>query len=80
VTKPFPTAITNASKYILLGNASAAGDVINVGKQGIKLTDENTIDAGGTVAAEAGCLLALAISPQNLTMDVLFRKHLMNTP
>jgi hypothetical protein len=78
VTKPFPTAITNASKYILLGNGSAAGDVISTGTVGVDLVDENTIAAGATVASEAGPLVVLSIDPANLTMDVLIRKHRYN--
>ena len=79
-----PAACDTTSKYILLGNAGKAGDVINVGTAGIDLKDENTIDANAAVidantSAEKGPLAALAINPANLTMDVLIRKHLFNT-
>ena len=78
-----PAACDTTSKYILLGNASKAGDVINVGTVGVNLKDENTINANAAVidanSAEKGPLAALAINPANLTMDVLIRKHLFNT-
>lgn len=79
-----PASCDTTSKYILLGNAGKAGDVINVGTASIDLKDENTIDANAAVidtdtSAEKGPLAALAINPANLTMDVLVRKHLFNT-
>ena len=79
-----PAACDTTSKYIILGLASKAGDVINVGTVGVNLKDEKTIDANAAVinadtSAEIGPLAALAINPANLTMDVLIRKHLFNT-
>ena len=79
-----PAACDTTSKYIILGLASKAGDVINVGTVGVNLKNENTIDANAAVinadtSAEIGPLAALAINPANLTMDVLIRKHLFNT-
>lgn len=80
VEKAFSATITTASKYIMLGAGGAAtADVINVGKIGVDLKDENTIDANATVANEAGPLCPVAIDMPNLTMDVLIRKHLFNT-
>lgn len=79
VEEPFPEAPDTTSKYILLGAATAAGDVINVGSVGVDLKDENTIDANATVASEAGPLAVLRIDPVNLTMDVIIRKHLFNS-
>ena len=79
VEEPFPEAPDTTSKYILLGAASAAGDVINVGSVGVNLKDENTIDANATVANEAGPLAVLRIDPVNLWMDVIIRKHLFNS-
>lgn len=78
VDEPFPAAITIASKYILLGAGSTAGDVINVGSIGINIKNENTIKANGSIASEAGPLAVLAIDPANLTMDVIIRKHRYN--
>lgn len=79
VEQPFAVAIDTTSKYILLGNASAAGDVINVGSYGVNLSGANRIAAGGTVASEAGPLVVTAINPAKLTMDVVIRKHLFHT-
>ena len=79
VQEPFPEAPDTTSKYILLGAATAAGDVINVGSVGVNLKDENTIDADATVANEAGPLAVLRIDPVNLWMDVIIRKHLFNS-
>jgi hypothetical protein len=79
VEEPFPEAPDTTSKYILLGAATAAGDVINVGSVGVDLKDENTIDANATVASEAGPLAVLRIDPVNLWMDVIIRKHLFNS-
>jgi hypothetical protein len=79
VEEPFPASCDTTSKYILLGAAAAAGDVINVGSVGVDLKDENTIDANATVASEAGPLAVLRIDPVNLTMDVIIRKHLFNS-
>ena len=78
-----PAACDTTSKYIILGFASKAGDVINVGTVGVNLKDEKTIDANAAVinadtSAEIGPLAALAINPANLTMDVVVRKHRFN--
>lgn len=78
VEEPFPVAVDTTSKYILLG-AGGSGDVINKGKIGVNLKDENTIDANATVGSEAGPLLCLEIYPDQLMMDVLIRKSLFNT-
>ena len=74
-----PAACDTTSKYIILGFASKAGDVINVGTVGVDLKDENTIDANATVDGEKGPLVALSINPANLTMDVVVRKHRFNS-
>lgn len=79
VEEPFPEAPDTTSKYILLGLASAAGDVINVGSIGVDLKDANTIDANATIASEKGPLAVLRVDPVNLTMDVIIRKHLFNS-
>lgn len=81
VEEPFPAAITTASRYILLGAASTSGDVINIGKPGVDITNEHLINAAASVlsgGAEQGPLQVLDIVPQNLTMDVLIRKHALN--
>lgn len=79
VEEPFPAQITTSSKYILLGAAAAVGDVINIGSVGVDLKDENTIDANATIVNEAGPLAVLRISPKDLMMDVLIRKHVFNS-
>jgi hypothetical protein len=79
VEEAFPEAPDATSKYILLGNAGAAGNVINRGSVGVDLKDENTIDADATIASEAGPLAVLNIYPKDLMMDVMIRKHLFNT-
>ena len=79
VEEPFPEAPDTTSKYILLGLASAAGDVINVGSIGVDLKDANTIDANATIASEKGPLAVLRVDPVNLTMDVIIKKHLFNS-
>ncbi len=79
VTKPFSATPTTETKYILLGAATAAGDVINIGSIGVDLNDENTIDAGATIASEAGPLAVVAIYPEDLMMDVVIRKHWLNS-
>ncbi len=76
VSEPFPVPITNQSKYILLGNGGAVGNVINVGSIGVVLKDSRTVDAGASIASEAGPLKVLAIYPDQLMMDVVIRKHL----
>lgn len=79
VEKPFSATPTTSTKYILLGAASAVGDVINVGSVGVNLSNERTIGANATIASEAGPLAVLAIYPEDLMMDVVVRKHLYNS-
>ncbi len=79
VTKPFSATPTTATKYILLGAATAAGDVINVGSVGVDLKNEKTIDANATIASEAGPLVVLDIDPAELMMTVMIRKHRFNS-
>lgn len=77
VTNPFPTAPTTASKYIILGAASEANDVINVGARGLVLKDEARVDANASrlsSAAEVGPLVCLDISPADLMMDVMISR------
>lgn len=79
VTDPFPVAITNASKYILLGAAVAIGDVINVGKRGLVLKDSRSVNANASVLSggnEVGPLVCVAVYPADLMMDVVIAKHL----
>ena len=81
VIDPFPVAITNASKYILLGAAAAAGNVINVGKRGLVVKDSRTVDANASVISggnEVGPLACVAIYPKDLMMDVVIVKHLFS--
>lgn len=79
-------AVDTTSKFIVLGAAAAAGDVINAGKIGVDLKDENTIDGNATVDAEAGPLVVmnpgdnLADYIKELMLPVMFRKHLYRTP
>lgn len=83
VTYPFYEAPTITSKYIMLGVGGAANnDVINIGKIGIDLKDENTIDGNATVAAEAGPLVVMKTPLEdikNLRLRVMVRKHLFNS-
>jgi len=78
VTKPFPTAPTTASYYIMLGAAAEANDVINVGLGGIVLKDENTIDANAgrlSSATKVGPLVCVGLSKiSDLMMDVMIRR------
>lgn len=80
VTEPFPAACDTTSKYIMLGlGGAAANDVINLGKVGVDLKDENTIDANATIASEAGPLVVMPTSIEdikNLILRVMIRKHL----
>lgn len=77
----FPAACDTTTKYIMLGVGGAANnDVINVGKIGVDLKDENTIDGNATVANEAGPLKVEKIIPLDLMMDVTIRKHIYKTP
>jgi len=75
VTKPFSATITTSSKYIILGYATGAADlVLNVGSN-VVLKDENTIDANATNASDAGQLVIVNIIPNELMMDVMITKH-----
>lgn len=75
VTKPFTATITTSSKYIILGYATGAEDlVLNVGSN-IDLKDENTLDANATNASHVGPCHIVAIHPKELTMDVSFAAH-----
>lgn len=77
---PVGTAITTADKYILLGECDEAGaSTINVGRVGVDLKDENTIDANAPVDAVDGPLVCLKIIPEDLMMDVMIIKHLYNS-
>lgn len=78
VEEPFSAVPTTASKYILLGEAGAVGDVIFPGATGVDLKDENTIDASAPNKDGDGPLAVLAIDFPNLMMTVLIREHLYN--
>lgn len=76
-----PAAFDTTSTYIMLGVGSA-GDVINIGRPGVDLKDENTIDANAATASNAGPLVMVHTPLEdikNLMMRVLIRKHLYNT-
>lgn len=79
VEEPFSATPTTATKYILLGEAGAAGDVINVGSIGVNLKDEKSIDANAANKDDDGPLAVKAIDPVNLMMTVIIRKHIFNT-
>lgn len=83
VEEPFPEAPDTTSKYIMLGlGGAAASDVINIGSVGVNLKDENTIDANATIASEAGPLVVMPTSLddiKNLMLRVMVRKHLYNS-
>jgi hypothetical protein len=77
VDEAFPEAPTAASKYILLGAASEANDVINVGLGGLVLKDEDSVDANAgrlSSGAKVGPLVCVDIRPADLMMDVMIRK------
>lgn len=81
VGEAFPAAINTTSKYVLLGAGGAANDAINIGKAGVDLKDENTIDANATTASEAGPLVVVPTPDEdikNLILHVMIRKHLFN--
>lgn len=78
VEKAFSATPTTASYYILLGEAGAAGDVINVGSIGVDLKDANTIDANAANKDGDGPLAVLQIIPEELMMVVIIREHLYN--
>jgi len=78
VEEPFPVAPDTTSKYILLGLGGAANaDVINIGKAGVDLKDENTIDANATVASEAGPLVVMPTSLDDIK-DLILRVMIQN--
>lgn len=77
VTKAFSETPTTDSKYIILGGAAEANDVINVGARGLVLKDEARIDANASrlsSAAEVGPLVCLDINPEELMMDVMIKR------
>lgn len=77
VDTPFPAACDTTTKYIILGLAAEANDVINVGLGGVQLKDANTIDANAarlSSAAKQGPLVPVAINPAQLMMDVMIRR------
>lgn len=78
VTKPFPEAITTASKYILLGDGSEAASVINIGSTGIVLKDADSIDANASnkdSAADVGPLVCVGVSEvSNHMLDVMIMR------
>ena len=78
VEEPFSDTPTTDTKYILLGEAGAAGDVIFVGATGVDLKDENTIDANAPNKDGDGPLAVLAVDFPNLMMTVIVREHLYN--
>ena len=78
VEEPFTATPTTSSKYILLGEAGAAGDVIFPGAAGVDLKDENTIDANAANKDGDGPLAVLSIDFPNLMMTVIVREHLYN--
>jgi hypothetical protein len=78
VEEPFSATPTTETKYILLGEAGAAGDVIFQGAFGVDLKDENTIDANAANKDGDGPLVVLGIEPENLMMTVMIREHLLN--
>lgn len=78
VDQDFPAACDTTTKYIILGSAAAAGDVINVGTGGIVLKDANTIDANANTldtGAKVGPLVCVGLAKiDQLMMDVMIRK------
>jgi hypothetical protein len=78
VEEAFSATPTTASKYILLGEAGAAGDVVYPGATGVDLKDENTIDANAANKDGDGPLAVLSIDFINLMMTVIVREHLYN--
>ncbi len=77
VDTAFPAACDTTTKYIMLGLAGEANDVINVGLGGVQLKDANTIDANAarlSSAAKQGALVPIAINPAELMMDVMVRR------
>lgn len=78
VEEPFSATPDTTSKYILLGEAGAAGDVIYPGATGVDLKDENTIDANAANKDGDGPLAVLSIDFPNLMMTVIIREHLYN--
>jgi len=77
-TLPMPAACDTTTKYIMLGLAAEANDVINVGLGGIVLKDENTIDANAgrlSSAVKVGPLVCVGASKvTNLMLDIMIRK------
>ena len=76
VTYPFPAAIDTTSKYVLLGLAGEANDVINRGSRGLVLKDEARVDANAGVISSTvlvGPLVCMRVYPELLMMDVMIR-------
>lgn len=77
VEEPFPVKPTTDSKYIILGSAAAANDVINVGLGGLVLKDRKSVDANAnrlSSGAKVGPLVCIGINPERLMMDVMIRQ------
>ncbi len=75
VVLPFPEAITNESKAVVLGNNAGDG-AINVGVDGVTTRDADDarfVDAQATPAAE-GFLTVLSVDMENCTMDVMIQR------
>lgn len=78
VTTPFPSACDTTTKYIMLGDGSAATSVINVGSTGIVLKDEDSIDANASNknnGADVGPLVCVGVSKvADLMLDVMIKR------
>ncbi len=75
VVDPFPVAITDESKAVVLGN-DAAGGAINVGVAGVTTRDAEDarmVDAQATPAA-TGFLTVMAVDMENCMVDVMIQK------
>lgn len=78
VEKPFPAAIDTTSKFILLGEGTAAANLVLCPGANIDIVDANTLDSNATNASDVGPCTILRIYPQDLMMDVLIKNHLFN--
>lgn len=75
--KAFPAACDTTTKYIMLGKGGV-NDVINQNTVGVNLVNAHTIDAGATIASEAGPISVLNATVdlvKNLVLDVMITKH-----
>ena len=70
VTKAFPKRCDSTTKFIILGDDSAADRPVNVGTR-VLLDDHKQVDAGGNPTS--GPFLVRAIYPEDLMMDVVLR-------